>query len=177
MNNKFCINKSGSEVEVYSSYNKNHCIGTIYNREAFGCIENVEMLEYQQIQFRNKLGSLQLGWLYRPTAAIITPCIKHLYGTAKINGVSFYTFMMRRKETIYKADATVWGEVLAGKMAACTTAASGEMHPTGKLISYVQHSSTGAWIKVDFGGNGYGFVNTGLDYGSEWSTIPFYGSW
>lgn len=176
--NYFCINKSGKILDVYDNYKNGSVIGHIYNREAFGWNYNWGGDQYYlNIAFRNSSGNVVGGFLINPPTSGFTYCTEYPYGTVTISGVNYKTFYMRRDERIYTPDKVAVATAHAGCQVACQTAQSGDSEPTWKLIHYFLNTSTGRWIRVNESGAGYGFVNTGLDYGSEWDNIPFYGSW
>lgn len=56
-------------------------------------------------------------------------------------------------------------------------------YKNGSVIGHIYNREAFGW-NYNWGGDQYylniafyGFINTGLDYGSEWDNIPFYGSW
>ena len=177
MSNIFCVNKSGVSVPVYSNQNESQRIGTIGNREAFGYDRNWGGDGVRcNIIFLNSSGSLSYGFLLNPPDRTLTPCIDYPYGTARINGTEYKTFIMRRSRNVYKADGSLWGTVTANRKVACLSGMSGDSHPDWKGINYVENTS-GAWVRVTGAGSNYGFVDTGLGVASGYSSIPMYGRW
>lgn len=177
MSNYFCVNKSGITVPVYSDTQQTSKIGSIYNREAFGYDMNWGGDGYfYRILFRTSDGSLSYGILVDPPGSSVTDCTDYPFGTEEIDGTEYYTFTMRKSRTVYTAGGTRWGAVAANCRVACLSAVAGDSYPNRKGINYVE-SSKGGWVKVTGDGVDYGFVDTGLDVSSSYSSIPFYGSW
>ena len=177
MSNYFCINKSGIKIPVYSDTQKTSQIGTINDREAYGYNALWGGDHYFcNIAFRNSSGKLSGGFIIDPPDNAMVHCTDYPYGTATINGKEYYTFLMRNSRSIYKTDGSLWGTVAANRRVACLTAMSGDSNPHWKGINYVENTS-GEWIQVTGNGSTYGFVDTGLDIGSGYNSIPMYGSW
>lgn len=177
MLNYFCINKSGIAVPVSSDTDKRSQIGTIYDREAFGYDWDWGGDNYFcHILFRKSNGSLSYGFIIDPPNRSMNDCTDYPYGTAIIDGIQYYTFIMRQSQPVYTAGGTRWGAVGANCRVACITALAGSSHPDWKGINYVE-STKGAWVKVTGDGSDYGFVDTGLSVASAYRSIPFYGSW
>jgi len=169
----FVINKSSVKVPVYDIYPGGTVIGHLWPREAFGLTSYT--YEFPGVRFRDGSGVVRDGVVDGLSAPDLwhEPCTDYPYGTAPIGGITYFTFMFRRQESIYRPDASYWGSVAAGRRVACQNETSGTTHPEWKLINYVE-SSSGGWVLV--AGN-YGFVNTGLEDGSTPTTISMYGTW
>ena len=177
MSNYFCINKSGIKIPVYSDTNKTTQIGSIYDREAYGYNANWGGDGYFcNIAFRRADGKISGGFIIDPPNGSMTDCTDYPYGTDKIGGITYNTFLMRNSRNVYKTDGTLWGSVAANRRVACLTAMSGDSNPHWKGINYVENSS-GQWIPVTGNGSNYGFVDTGLEIASGYKSIPMYGSW
>lgn len=177
MSNFFCINKSGITVPVYSDAAQTSQIGSIYNREAFGLDMNWGGDgAFYRIVFLAPTGSLSYGILVDPSGDALTDCTEYPYGTEKIDGTEYYTFIMRKSRTVYTAGGSRWGTVAANCRVACLSAVAGDAYPNRKGINYVE-STNGDWVKVTGDKVEYGFVDTGLDVASSYRSIPFYGSW
>lgn len=196
MSNRFCVNKSGYSVPVWSGPGFANVaditrIGSIGNREAFSFVEDWGGDGvFNCIQFLNSSGQLSYGWLsnrYENGNAILansdwnnvfTECTDYPYGYVTIDGKTYKTFKFRRAEEVYTPSGDNWGAVASGCRVACQTALAGSSHPSWKGINYVERSTDGAWIKVTSqSGEEYGYVDTGLNTGSGPSTISMYGTW
>lgn len=177
MSNVFCVNKSGITIPVYSDRSATTQIGTIANREAFGYNVNYGGDgAFNLIRFKSAAGPLVDGFIINPPNGAMAECTDYPYGTAVINGETFFTFIMRRTSTVYRTDGTVWGSVAANRRVACRTAMAGDSHTEWKGINYVENTS-GVWVQVTSYGSAYGFVDTGLSIASGAANIPMYGSW
>lgn len=189
MSNSFCVNKSGSQVSIYSEPEAITQIGTLYNREAFGYNRNWGGDDVHcNIVFRTSSGSVTGGFLVNPPSGALTECTDYVYSTVIIYEkqlvgnyytmvpVTYKAFYMRSARTIYNVNAVSIATVPAGKLVACKTALSGSSHPEWKAINYYQNSA-GSWQQINSAGHTYGFVDTGLSVGSGYSSIPMYGSW
>lgn len=179
------INMSDQSIAVYAyefePLESNEQIGTIYPKEAYSYRQADN---YEVIWFRNKNGKLALGYIpvwYLLSGEIdpkfYTPCTDYPYGTAEIEGKTYYTFMFRRTEEVYTAAETRWGTVAAGMRVACRSDMMGEDHPDWKAINFVERSTDGKWIQVTGDKYEYGFVDIGLNQGSGPYTISMYGTW
>ena len=174
------INKTGNVVPLYQYGNQNK-LGQLNNREAF-IVAGGEG-DYCEINFLNSSGKMQMAncttngqWLpvldYDNNVAKAT-CMDYPYGTVNIDGNTYKTFIMRKTKNIYTPSGAFWKTVSAGHLVATDTPAVGDSHPDWKLIKYYQDAS-GKWVRVN--GN-YGFVDTGIENASGYSSIAFYGSW
>ena len=185
MSNRFCVNKSGSSVPVWSgpgwpSNGQIYKVGQLTNREAFGVDDEAGGDGvFFHIKFLNSAGVVSDGWLVHLDehdnnildtegwAKLFSPCTNYPYGTAYINGEIFKTFKFRRTEEVYTPSGEHWGGVASGCRVACRSELAGSSNPTLKAINYVERSYDGQWIRVTGnGGEEYGFVDTGLNFGS-----------
>lgn len=170
----FAVNKSSQTIDVWDMTGSS-IIGHLYQREAFG--RKYVGSGYRQVRFRDGSGNVRDGLVFNTDylpSSWETPCTNYPYGTVTLDGQTYYTFMFRRDENIYKPDGTYWGLVLAGKRVACLDATSGSSHPEWKCIQWYESSRGWATVCNDYG---YGFVDTGLDHGSMPDTISMYGTW
>ena len=187
--NAFCINKSGSQYNIYDydgSNNSYTYVGKLNNRESY--IVNGGEGQFVGITFLNSSGQLKTALINNNTHPlpgynssygwpVNSTCLNYPYGTVTLDGVTYKTFKMRSSKPVYlKNGQTVWGHVASGCLVATNSYKIGETYPYLKLIHYVQ-SSSGNCVRVDNNGAKYGFVDTGLRSASGYSSIPFYGSW
>ena len=171
----FSINKSGSPYSLYNCDTREY-MGELMNREAF-VYWGSEGSRFTFV-FLGPSGVLTtttvaIGGMLEESG-LITSCLDYPYGTARIGGTTYKTFIMRSSQPIYRGDASYWGTVAAGRRVATNSNLVGETHRDWKYIDYVE-STNGQWIAVD-GSNG-GFVDTGLASASGYPYISFYGSW
>ena len=177
MSNSFLINKSGKSVSIFEDPDGKVVSGTLNNREAFGYNRDWGGDDViNSIVYLNSSGKLNYGYLIDPPSGVMTACTDYPYGNVTINGVSYKTFLMRKKRNIYTATGNLWGYVAENCRVACRSALSGSSNPHWKAINYVE-SSSGEWVKVTGDDVTYGFVDTGLEIASGYKSIPFYGSW
>ena len=201
MSNKICINKSGVAVPVYDShYNQ---IGKLNNREVFSFVANHGGDGvFNQIVFRNSAGESVIGYLYDDAVVdgvtytlpdgVFTECIDYPYSTGEIINVTtavnsdgvplkknviFKTFKFRNKEEVFNAAGEHWGWVAAGMRVATNNSTAGDSMPLLKQITCVERSTDGEWVQVTGADCLYGYVNIGLEDGSNPNAISMYGSW
>lgn len=172
MSNMFCINKNGSSIPVYSDTDFKTRVGTLGNREAF-VLKGWETFPY--ICFRGPDLKLREGMLKDTFKGEIF-LDRYPYGTAKINGTEYKTYLMKRTMNVYTATGRYWGKVAGGMLVATNSNTCGDSHPTWKAVDYVK-STAGKWVKVDGDGYDHGFVDFDLGNGSMPSNIALYGSW
>jgi hypothetical protein len=177
------VNLSGVTLPVYADFDYNtytgyNKIGDIYHREAFGEEGAITGTNYLTVIFRDPYGVVRNGFLdTMGYGAGAVGAGFYPYGTAVINGVEYKTYYMRRSETIYNPDASVWGTAGTDALVATTDGSqSGTTHADWLMIEYVQHMPDRTWVPIN-NSAGYGFVNIGLEDGSMPDTISLYGSW
>lgn len=198
-----CVNKSNLTVPVWENDDFKKQIGVIYPREVYAVYPMYGEGLGLPIRFLNSQGQLVDGYIqmyadyFNDIDVIHAFCsgvgdypydklfIFHylLDGKEYYDGNLYITFIFRRTMNVYTAAGRYWGRVAAGMRVACRADShffrngSGQNNPHWKAINYVERSTDRAWIKVTGDGKDYGFVDSGLAYGSSPSTIPMYGSW
>lgn len=148
-------------------------VGTLYDREA--CLYYYDDGD-GSIGYLASDGSFKTYVEADMNLLNLKECIDYPYSIEKINGREYYIFKMRKTTSVYKGDGSYWGTVAAGMYVATTNAEMGESHKTWKEINYVK-STSGNWVKVEGAGYSHGFVPTGIENASGYSSINFYGSW
>lgn len=170
---EFCYNSSGKSYPVYDI--DKGLVGTLYNRESYilyggeGCLDGIYFLGPEGYLKQATINTAEHPIEY-------TNCTDKPYGRVIIDGVNYYTFIMRKSKKIYKGDGTLWGTIGANKLVATNNPTVGSNHIDWKEISYMQDSNN-TWIKVTGAGYNHGFVDTGIATASGHTVIPFYGSW
>lgn len=174
------INKSDSPFPVYDTIQCQNRIGTIYVREAFGA-DFYGGCGERPITFRNSSGYVVTGYVNTADMSNVNlagyGCEGYPYESGiQIGSGTYYTFMFRNTENIYRPDGNYWGRVAAGRRVATTNSDTGDTHLDWKAINYVERSD-GTWIPVADSWYDHGYVNVGLDKGSMPDSISMYGSW
>ncbi|WP_336253621.1 hypothetical protein [Oceanobacillus sp. SE10311] len=175
------INMSTSNLPVYNPSGGAR-IGTIYRHELFAVNTRAGGDgAFYRILFLNSRGALEWGELrYPPSAAIQNAySSKYTYGVRRISGREYFIFKVRyRSLNIYSATGRRIGAVAAGQEVAVRSnnPQSGNSNPHWLQIHYAS-KTTGGWDRIAADNVDYGYVDSGLAYGSRWNTIPLDGLW
>lgn len=171
------INASNKYYDIYDM-NTGKKMALLYPREAFIVIDNEGVI--WNIKIRNSAGKIVNVVVHDKENFIgdnCKSCYFFPYSKEIIDGREYETYLMRKAKKIYTPSADYWGGVGQNMLVASNNDIVGETHSTWKAIDYVKRSTDGKWVKVSGQGYNYGFVETGLEDGSMYNNIPFYGSW
>jgi hypothetical protein len=189
MPNWALVNKYSSSLNVYSEIYSGTQIGTIYVNELYIAVPESPLNGYPypqpfygvatKIYFRNSSGQETYGYLHHPEGgqypwkAQQGPYTMYPAGTVNLYGTTYYYYNVRRTEEIRKPDGTYSKSVQSGNKVATLSNQCGSTYIDYMYCNYIYNGSN--WVPANDSGN-YGYVNLGLEDGSEPNTISIYGN-
>lgn len=179
--NRMAINMSTKNLPVTDPYSGAR-IGTIYRHELFGVNRRAGGDDaWYRILFLNSKGALQWGVIRNTEVGVATNAYqsKFRYRRTTLDGRAQNVFKVRfRSLNLYSVTGRKIGSVSAGQEIAIESNSplTGDNNPHWLRINYASKTS-GGWDKITGDGAQYGYIDTGLAYGSRYNTIPCDALW
>lgn len=184
MSQVFCINESGTTVQLYEhdwveSGKTNAKKGKIYPNECFtfASTENGAVVTYLSSTGSVVSHYIPLSQLLTIPQSFTTCWEKYGFNKHTVDGTTYKTFKLRRSEELYNSSGNKITTLSAGTKV-ISDCESGDSHTDWIKIKWLEDAN-GNRKDLKFDGNtySYAYLDSGLNISSSKSVISVYGNW